>query len=186
MFYYIFQHFIENVHILTNNSALSLSSSMEAGDICWDCPPRPFCTSSSCLVNSSTLATATVSSFSFSLKSARIDSKSEAKKIYVNLVTNTAYTRNVFYILFMVVSNFFPLVFSISYFRKDTIHKSVIFIRAMKLLKNRHLFQCAINFRSAKSQSNFNLKSVKTILLRKHFSGKWWDHPIWIRVWYAL
>lgn len=63
---------------LTNSSARSLSSSIDADDMgCCECP-RPFCTSSNCLVSSSTLATAMVSSFSFSLNSARIDSKSEA------------------------------------------------------------------------------------------------------------
>lgn len=68
-------HLLDNNIILTMSSLRSLSSSWaEGGTGC----ALPLLNSSSCRVSSSTLATATDNSFSFSLNSARIDSRSLA------------------------------------------------------------------------------------------------------------
>lgn len=84
--------------LLTINSLLSFSSSLAACDGgCWLLPlfviklnpRRSRLNSSNCLVSASTFATARLSSFSFSLKRARMESKSlpakrRAKDIRVN------------------------------------------------------------------------------------------------------
>lgn len=84
----------DRVETLTISSRRSLSSSRAAGDVVAPAPPAPLLptpplpgmrasgarrsrrTSSSCRVSASTLATARLSSFSFSLNSARMESRS--------------------------------------------------------------------------------------------------------------
>lgn len=86
---------------ITMSSLRSFSSSLAAGDVaCWLLPlfvikfkPRlSLLNSSNCLVNASTFATAKLSSFSFSLNKARIESRSlpvkRGKEEKVKIVLN--------------------------------------------------------------------------------------------------